>query len=123
MSQEPKTLTNLLEQKVNPEFRAYLLQEVPKGEALLTQAPVNSPLWKAVLGPLSKMYLVLNQQLGLTCQHLGYPLQQWKWDRSEPLDELAKVFPGLQATQWFQRHLAMMLTPPEQAHPWTTITT
>ncbi len=123
MNEELKQLKAKLEEKVDPVFRAYLLQEIPKGESLLTQAAPNSPEWKAVLGPLSKMYLVLNQQLGLMCQHLGYPLQQWKWNESQPLETLAEVFQGIEATQWYQRHLAMMLTPPEKAHPWTTVLT
>jgi hypothetical protein len=116
-------LKTILEQKVNPEFRAYLLQEVPKGEALLAQAEPQSDLWKAVLGPLSKMYLVLNHQLGLTCKFLNLPTQQWKWDHSEPLETLAKVYPNIEATQWYQRHLRMMLIPPDQEHPWTKILT
>ena len=93
-------------------FRKY-----PRGEALLKQVKPNSPEWKAIIGPLTKMYLVLNQQLGLTCQYLNAPLQQWKWDHSEPLELLAIVFPGLEATEWYQRHLSMMLMPPRTRTP------
>ncbi len=123
MSLDLKQLKKDLEQKVKPEFRAYLLQEVPKGEALLEQAGQEDPFGKAVLGPLSKMYLVLNQQLGLVCKALGYPLEQWKWQDSLPLETLAQVYEGLEATQWFQRHLQTMLMPQDPQHPWTKITT
>ena len=122
MDKNPTDLKLKLGQTVDPKFRAYLLDQMPKGEALLAQARPNSPEWKAVLGPLSKMYLVLNRQLGLVCESLGYPLQQWKWADSRPLEVLAKIYPDLEATQWYQRHLSMMLMPPAAEHPWTKIT-
>ena len=123
MNQDLEKLKAKLQEKVNPEFQAYLLDQVPKGEALLSQAKSQSPEWKAVLGPLSEMYLVLNRQLGLVCESLEYPLQQWKWADSRPLEDLAKVYPDLEATQWYQRHLTMVLMPPAAEHPWTKITT
>lgn len=123
MNQDLEQLKAKLQEKVDQQFRAYLLDQVPKGEALLAQVRPNSPEWKAVLGPLSKMYLVLNSQLGLVCESLAYPLQQWKWADSRPLELLAKVYPDLEATRWYQRHLSMMLMPPAAEHPWTKITT
>ncbi len=95
MSKKKQNLIAELEEKVDPEFRAYLLTEIPKGEALLDQIKPKHPRYGDVIRPLTKMYWVMNQQLGITCKHLGYPLQQWKWDQSEPLTELAKVFQGI----------------------------
>jgi hypothetical protein len=91
VDKNPTDLKAKLEQPVDRKFRAYLLDQVPKGEALLAQTRPNSPEWKAVLGPLSRMYLVLNRQLGLVCGHLAYPLQQWKWNDSQPLEHLASI--------------------------------
>jgi hypothetical protein len=80
------------------------------------QAPKNGPL----LSSLTKMYWEMNRQLAIVCKHLKYPFQQWKWDQSEPLQRLAKEFPNLEATQWFQLHLNQM-TDPKPGHPWLKI--
>ena len=111
------------EKFVDPEFRSYLLDQVPKGELLHSQCRLYTPEWRRVVGPLSRMYLELNRQLGLVCQHLSYPPKQWEWDQSEPLEELAKLFQGIECTEWYQRRLNMMLLPPTEPHPWTQILT
>lgn len=113
-----KSLLQKLEAKVNPEFRKFLLQEIPRGEALHQQAPKN----QQVLKILTKMYWEMNRQLAIVCDHLRYSRRQWEWDKSEPLERLAQVFPGLPTTQWYQLHLTQMYDP-KPGHPWLTIRT
>jgi hypothetical protein len=110
-----------LEAKVNPTYRAFLMQEIPKGEALLAQVKEDEPEYKAVIGPLSRMYLALNFQLGLMCRELNYPLNQSEWPDSKPLETLAQIYPGLQATNWYQYQLGEMMN--QQNHLWTRIMT
>ncbi len=120
MKSAEQNLKDKLEQKVNPEFRTYLLVEMPKGEALLKLAEPESPEYEAVVSVLTKMYWTMNQQLGIVCKHLKYPLQQWEWKDSQPLEELAKIFKGIGATKWYQYHLGEMISP-HPDHPWMKI--
>lgn len=98
-----------LEQYVNPLYRAYMLTEMSRGEALFEKTTNKSPYYGNRLQSLTKMYLEMNRQLGIVCRHLKYPSCQWEWKDSEPLTKLAKVYPGIQATKWYQRHLSMIL--------------
>ena len=118
---DKKALQAELEQYVNPEYRAFLLDQIPMGEKLLEQVTPNSPHWGDVIRPLTLMYLEMNRQLGIVCKHLNYPMRQWEWDEGVPLTVLAETFRGIGATEWYQRHLSMMLMPPAREHPWTKI--
>ncbi len=118
---DKKALQAELEQYVKPEYRAFLLDQIPTGEGLLKQITPQNPHWGDVIRPLTKMYAEMNRQLGIVCRHLKYPLHQWEWNESKPLNVLAETFKGIEATQWFQRHLSMMLMAPSEEHPWTKI--
>ena len=113
-----KALLAKLQEKVNPEFQAFLQQELPRAESLHQRAPKDD----RVTRPLTKMYWSLNRHLGIVCEHLGYSLREWEWDQSEPLEVLAQFHQGLEATTWYQLHLSQMLMPVPN-HPWLKIMT
>lgn len=109
-----------LELYVNQEYRNFLLDEIPKGEGLLAQITQEHENYWDIARPLSKMYIEMNRQLGITCRHLHYPTQQWTWNDSLPLEELGRIYQGIEITQWYQRHLTMIVMPAEE-HVWTKI--
>jgi len=106
---------------VDRKSRYYLADQIPKGEALLAQINSKHPLYGDIIGPLTKMYLFLNKQLGTVCRLIGYQPKQETWPDSQPLEILAKIYPGLATTQWYQRQLSAMLMPSN--HPWLKILT
>lgn len=122
-SKEPDlvAIREQLERVMSPEFAQYLMTEIPKGEALFKQCKQESREYRAVLGPLSRMYINMNNQLGLVCREMGYSLNQNDWPDSEPLTVLAKLYPDMQATNWYQNQLMAMLQPITE-HPWFKLT-
>ena len=110
-----------LQKKVSRERRFYLVQEIPKGEALLKRVQENSPHWSKVVRALTKMYLLLNCQVGELCELLNYPPNQVDWDNSQPLKILGKLYKGIETTEWYQMQLGAMLQPTN--HPWFRIIT
>ncbi len=110
-----------LELKVSPEFRAFLLDEISKREALLKTISPQDPQFGTIRGQLTRMYLNLNYQLGMVCCELNYPLNQCEWPDCKPLETIAKIYQGLQATDWYQYHLDE--TKVQSKHLWTKIST
>ena len=96
----PRTLKNRLEMKVSPTDRNRLLDEIPHGEALLEQVESGSVHYSQVVEPLTKMYVVMNQQLGIAAKEVGYPLDQWVWPDSLPLERIAAIYRGIETTEW-----------------------
>ncbi len=110
-----------LEQVVPPHERLRHLQELPKGEALLRHAGQGNPGRPDLIRVLTKIYNLLNLQLGQICRELGYPVHQSEWRDSRPLDVLGRVWEGIEMTNWYQWQLGQMLS--EQNHPWVNIIT
>ena len=99
----------------------YLAQEIPKGENLMKHVKEYSPQWKVVAPALTKMYLLLNQEVGSKAQEMKYGLDQSKWPDSKPLETLSRQVPGIELTQWYQLQLSAMLDKTE--HPWVKLIT
>ena len=120
-------LDEKLLKEVDPQYRAFLVQEVPKGEYLLPlvmKRPGMDPDKSAVIRNLSRLVLTLNRQLARVCLALGYQLKQENWPDSQPLEVLDLIYSnGLVHTEWYQRHLAAMLQQPEPNHPWYQLET
>ncbi len=95
--------------------------ELPRGEILFKQMNSRDRTWGPTVRILTNLYLELNALLGQACKKLEYPTKQWEWKDSAPLEALAKEVEGLATTEWYQRHLSMMLNPID--HPWTEILT
>ena len=110
-----------IKESLDPRLLRLLATEIPKGEALLPQATPNSRAQSAVVGNLTTLYQVMNEMLGRACQLLEYPPVQIRWPDSKPLEVIAQILPGLEATNWYQNHLGAMLI--QKNHPWTKILT
>jgi len=117
-------INKTLRKEMNWTERRFLLQELPKGEALFKQVNQNDRNWGTVTEELTKIYMVLNHQLGLICQAINYPLNQWEWPDSKPLEILAMFYEGIQESGWYTRHLNSIVLPANDAHihPWLKIT-
>ncbi|OGV32475.1 MAG: hypothetical protein A2020_02165 [Lentisphaerae bacterium GWF2_45_14] len=50
----------------------------------------------------------LLSQLTEICKILKYSTNQNQWDSSLPLDELARIYPNIESTTWFQWMLGMI---------------
>lgn len=109
----------ILAAQLEKKHRRYLLQEIPRGELLLDEADPDSPEHAEVVNILTRMYWVIGSQLGLICDLLKYSLKQWEWKDSEPLLILAKFFPGIETTKWYQWMLGTVLDPSD--HPWMQV--
>ena len=103
--------------------RQYILEEVSKGEGLFEQVTEGDPSYGDVLERLTKIYQVLNYQLGLVCKAVDYPPKQWEWPDSKPLEVLAWCYHGIQESKWYTRHLNTIILPRSDAgsHPWLEI--
>ena len=101
-----------------PEQIRFMANELPRGGALMQ---MNGPDQALVLRTVKMLYQILNDQLKQACQLLKYPLNQLEWKDSEPLQTVAEVYQGLEATEWYQGQLGMMLM--SSGHPWLEITT
>lgn len=102
-----------------------LSREVFRGEALFKQCPPGHPNRPELLRALTLFYQQLNRMVAAACVEMGYPLRQWEWEDSKPLEAVAQAYPelGLEATEWYQRHLGMVaMMPAEPDHPWLSLT-
>jgi hypothetical protein len=50
-------------------------------------------------------YMTLNQQLGLICLQLNYPMRQGAWPDCRPLEEISRLFPDIESTKWYRSQL------------------
>jgi len=101
-----------------------LIREIYRVESLFKQCPVKHPMRPALTRGLTLFYQQLNRMVAAACKEMGYPLQQWEWDDSMPLEMVAQAYPdlGLEATEWYQRHLSVIAMPPvEPNHPWISL--
>ena len=114
-------LDKKISQRISQDIIEILIRELPKGEKLMKTMVdyKHSPGWAQLMRTQTRLYLELNVLLGICCDELGYPLFQYEWNDSKPLEILAKYFPGLQSTEWYQLNLGMMLSPKD--HPWYKI--
>lgn len=106
---------------MDKETKYYLLQEIPKGEWCLSQVTEKDPRWQVIVPVLTKMYWLMNQELADKALSLNYSLDQGEWKDSQPLTELAKEFPGISQTQWYQYQLAEVMNPTR--HTWMRLIT
>ena len=115
------SLEEKISQRISQEIKAILVRELPKGEKLMKTMVEykQSPGWDRLIRTQTRMILELNVLLGICCDELGYPLFQYEWNDSKPLKILAEYLPGLEATEWYQLNLGMMLSP--KNHPWYKI--
>ncbi|MBN1845338.1 MAG: hypothetical protein JW810_06610 [Sedimentisphaerales bacterium] len=116
-----KSPLEMLKETIPEDLEDLLIDEIPKGEALLGQLEEESPEWNMVAPSLLQMYQVLNHRLGVACKLLGYPPNQMQWPDSEPLSLVAKALPGIAATEWYQYQLGAMLMGCN--HSWVEINT
>ncbi|MFW9940364.1 MAG: hypothetical protein ACFFFT_04935 [Candidatus Thorarchaeota archaeon] len=98
-------IDKILQTKIPLEKRSWVLTELPKAEALYKLAP------KEVGDLIYKMYLMLNHQLGLICQNIDYPLKQYEWNDSKPLEIMGRFFKGIEASEWYQYNLGEIMFP------------
>ena len=111
-----------VQMQMSPEDRAYLLAEIPKGEWCRKEINPKDPrLQKVILPTLTQMYWLMNQEVMAACEEMGYPLKQWEWKDSAPLTAVAKNFPGIEATDWYQYHLGAVMQKTD--HPWVRLIT
>ena len=91
-------------------------------EMVLPACPDGHPERPIMILGLTAMYGQLNRMLAKACEAMGYPLQQEKWADSQPLTEVAKAYPVVEGTDWFQMHLAAVTMAPPERHPWLDLT-
>ncbi|MFB3789022.1 MAG: hypothetical protein ACE15F_21900 [bacterium] len=121
MNENLKEIRAELERWVPARHRRHHLVEIPKGEELFRQAGKESPAYPNLIRTLTKLYNILNQQLGVICQELGYPPHQSEWKNGRPLEVMRQIWRGIAVTNWYQWQLGQMLN--EQDHPWVNIIT
>ncbi len=121
LSEAVKRIQPELEQEVSPHERDRHLEELPKGEELLRWVEKDNPARPDLILVLTRIYNILNRQLGVICRELKYPPNQSEWRDSLPLDVMGKVWEGIEVTNWYQWQLGQMLS--EQNHPWVNIIT
>ena len=119
MSQTVERIRPKLEAKVPPRERDRHLQELPKGEELFRHTGQGNPGYPDLIRVLTKIYNVLNRQLGIICRELDYPPNQAEWKDGRPLDVMRWVWEGIALTNWYQWQLGQMLS--QQNHPWVNI--
>lgn len=108
------------ERPMDPKTQAYLMQEVPKGEALLQEYGEESPeARKVILPSLTQMYGLLNQRLAQIAVEMNYGLDQNQWSDSKPLEKMNREMPGIAATNWYQHHLGEIMI--KTGHPWVNL--
>ena len=93
-------------------------RELQRVEALLGQAPQGTEDRAVLVRAKAGMWGQLNRLTATACLELGYPLRQWEWADSRPLLEVAKVYPVVQVTEWYQRQLAAVMMEPPDRVPW-----
>jgi len=115
------SLEKKISQRISQKIIEILLRELPKGEMLMKTMVdyKDSPGYAQLIRTQTRLYLELNVLLGICCDELGYPLFQYEWNDSKPLEILAKYLPGLEATEWYQLNLGMMFSP--KNHSWYKI--
>lgn len=112
-----------LRKRVDKRFRDFILSEMPKAEAYLLELgyDANDPDQQVLLRTYSRMCWNLNFQLGIITEAIDYPVNQWDWKDSRPLEILSRFFPGIQETDWYQRQMGMMMIP-KKNHLYNIIT-
>ncbi len=111
-----------LQQAIKSQVHAGMMRlvetELERVEALLPQCPPKSPDHAMLLRALAGMYGQLNRLLATACLVMGYPPRQWEWKDSQPLTEVAKAYPVVETTEWYQRQLAAVMMEPPDRRPW-----
>lgn len=114
-------LMEIIRAQEHPESMSLIEREMLRVEALFQQAPPRSPEWSELIRAMTAISGQLNHMVAAACLYLKYPLRQWEWADSRPLEAVAQAYPnlGLEVTEWYQRHLSLMLMAPlEPNHPW-----
>ena len=115
MANELNELKKIVDQRINQEDRIFLMLELPRGEKLYElhkdQLGAGNKAFGALLRTLTRQYVELNLILGMICEQIAYQPNQTMWEDSTPLRLMAKLFPGLETLDWYQRQLGMMMVP------------
>ncbi len=104
-----------------PEAIQIVQQDILRLEALQNDQTIPQAVKSQhdVTGTLSAMYRVVNTLLAFTTLAMEYPIKQWDWPDSQPLETLAEMYPVLHETHWYQLQLStIMMKPEEPRHPW-----
>jgi hypothetical protein len=102
-------VTEAVEKGARPELLPLVKRELPRLEATFKFLEQDHPEYGPLIRNLTAMYGELNSLLAVACLALQYPTKQWEWSDSRPLEEVAAVYPMVQNTDWYRRHLSMIL--------------
>ena len=111
-----------IREQAHPKLMPLLLRELPRLEAAQRQITPDHPERAQVTRALTVMYGQMNRLLATACLVMGYPLRQWEWADSNPLTMVARTYPMVESTDWFQSHLALIPMAPTARHLWTDLT-
>ena len=117
---DEKLMATIREQ-AHPELMPMVERELHRVEALFPQASPKSQVRRELVRAITVFSGQLNRMVAAACLYLKYPIRQWEWADSRPLEAVAQAYPnlGLEGTEWYQRHLGVMLMEPmEPNHPW-----
>lgn len=104
MNSKRQQAVTAIKAQVTPEQVTWTLEDLPKAERL---AETDRTAFSAR----AKLYWLVNGQLARACEIMDYPLRQWEWPDSAPLEAMAEVFEGIETTEWYQGHLGMIVMP------------
>lgn len=116
-----REIQKVLEEGCSEKARDWIQIELPRGEEIFKHSGPGNPAYHHLIRELTRLYSILNAQLGLICQEIKFPLHQSEWDSQKPLEVMRKFWPHIPATNWYQYQMGQMLV--EQDHPWMSLTT